>query len=108
MEDFRSGKLQALIATTVIEVGVDVPNANLLILHHAERFGLAQIHQLRGRIGRGVHKSYCILLTDSMIGVSPCGSLGRMANQPFKGEKTLACFQEVSPFKLIFPLDSDD
>ncbi|MGJ8645087.1 MAG: ATP-dependent DNA helicase RecG [Luteolibacter sp.] len=67
MEDFRSGKLKALVATTVIEVGVDVPNANLLILHNAERFGLAQIHQLRGRIGRGQHKSYCILLTDSKL-----------------------------------------
>jgi ATP-dependent DNA helicase RecG len=67
MEDFRSGKLQALVATTVIEVGVDVPNANVLILHNAERFGLAQIHQLRGRIGRGEHKSYCILLTDSKL-----------------------------------------
>jgi ATP-dependent DNA helicase RecG len=67
MDDFRSGKLQALVATTVIEVGVDVPNANLLILHHAERFGLAQIHQLRGRIGRGEHKSYCVLLTDSKL-----------------------------------------
>jgi ATP-dependent DNA helicase RecG len=67
MENFRSGELQALVATTVIEVGVDVPNANLMILHHAERFGMAQIHQLRGRIGRGVHKSYCILLTDSKL-----------------------------------------
>jgi ATP-dependent DNA helicase RecG len=67
MEDFRSGKTKALIATTVIEVGVDVPNANLMILHHAERFGLAQIHQLRGRIGRGEHKSYCILLTESKL-----------------------------------------
>ena len=67
MEDFRSGKTKALVATTVIEVGVDVPNVNLIILHHAERFGLAQIHQLRGRIGRGEHKSYCILLTDSKI-----------------------------------------
>lgn len=67
MEDFRSGKLKALVATTVIEVGVDVPNANVMILHNTERFGLAQIHQLRGRIGRGEHKSYCILLTDSKL-----------------------------------------
>ena len=64
MERFRSGKTDALVATTVIEVGVDVPNANVMVLHHAERFGLAQLHQLRGRIGRGDHKSYCILLTD--------------------------------------------
>ena len=64
MERFRTGKTDALVATTVIEVGVDVPNANVMVLHHAERFGLAQLHQLRGRIGRGDHKSYCILITD--------------------------------------------
>jgi ATP-dependent DNA helicase RecG len=64
MRRFRDGGIHALVATTVIEVGVDVPNANLMIIHHAERFGLAQLHQLRGRIGRGEHKSYCILLTD--------------------------------------------
>jgi ATP-dependent DNA helicase RecG len=64
MRRFREGELAALVATTVIEVGVDVPNANVMILHHAERFGLAQLHQLRGRIGRGSHKSYCVLLTD--------------------------------------------
>ena len=64
MRRFREGELAALVATTVIEVGVDVPNANVMILHHAERFGLAQLHQLRGRIGRGGHKSYCVLLTD--------------------------------------------
>ena len=67
MEGFRSGKTKAIVATTVIEVGVDVTNANLMILHHAERFGLAQIHQLRGRIGRGEHKSYCVLVTDTKL-----------------------------------------
>ena len=64
MRRFRDGEIHALVATTVIEVGVDVPNATVMVLHHAERFGLAQLHQLRGRIGRGGNKSYCILLAD--------------------------------------------
>jgi REP element-mobilizing transposase RayT len=63
MEKFRRGETKALIATTVIEVGIDVPNATVMLIENAERFGLAQLHQLRGRIGRGAHKSYCVLLT---------------------------------------------
>ena len=65
MERFRRGETNALISTTVLEVGVDVPNASVMLIENAERFGLAQLHQLRGRIGRGEHKSYCILLTSS-------------------------------------------
>jgi ATP-dependent DNA helicase RecG len=64
MRRFRAGEIAALVATTVIEVGVDVANASVMILHHAERFGLAQLHQLRGRSGRGGHKGWCILHTD--------------------------------------------
>jgi ATP-dependent DNA helicase RecG len=62
MERFRQGETQALITTTVVEVGVDVANATVILVENADRFGLAQLHQLRGRIGRGKHKSYCILL----------------------------------------------
>lgn len=64
MRSFRDGKIDVLVATTVIEVGVDVPNATVMIIYNSERFGLAQLHQLRGRIGRGEHKSYCVLMCD--------------------------------------------
>ena len=78
MRRFQRGDTDVLLATTVVEVGVDVPNATVMVVEHAERFGLAQMHQLRGRVGRGAAKSYCILMTGGRISAAAEERLGAM------------------------------
>ncbi|MEA2460750.1 MAG: ATP-dependent helicase RecG [Actinomycetota bacterium] len=95
MGSFRDGKIDVLVATTVIEVGVDVPNASVMLIEDAERFGLAQLHQLRGRIGRGEHSSYCILATDLDLSKAPEDAAIRLAE-----ERLRAVEGTVDGFKL--------
>jgi ATP-dependent DNA helicase RecG len=92
MRSFVAGETQILVTTTVIEVGVDVPNASVMIVEHAERFGLSQLHQLRGRVGRGAEKSYCVLLTtdkNTMVARERLGIMAKTNNGFIIAEKDL-------------------
>jgi ATP-dependent DNA helicase RecG len=92
MQRFRNNDTQIMVATTVIEVGVDVPNASVMVIESAEKFGLSQLHQLRGRVGRGAEKSFCILLTGPNLGKEAKERLNTMVatNDGFKiAEKDL-------------------
>ncbi|MDR1821312.1 MAG: ATP-dependent DNA helicase RecG [Oscillospiraceae bacterium] len=99
MEDFASGKTQVLVATTVVEVGVDVPNATLMIIENAERFGLSQLHQLRGRVGRGASQSYCVLVRGSTDTGEP-SLLSGADRQSVADERLRAVVQTTDGFEL--------
>jgi len=100
MEAFRAGEIHVLATTTVIEVGVDVPNATVMLILNAERFGLAQLHQLRGRVGRGAHESHCILLSDRRH--DPTGRITPAGDEALEGvrHRLRVMIQESDGFKI--------
>ena len=121
LADFAAGKLRLLVATTVVEVGVDVPEASVMVIEHAERFGLAQLHQLRGRVGRGAAASFCLMLHTDGLGETARRRLSllrdtedgfRIADEDFRlrgGGDALGTRQSGLPgFRLADPVEHDD
>jgi ATP-dependent DNA helicase RecG len=118
MRKFRDGSIDVLVATTVIEVGIDVPNATVMIVENPERFGLAQLHQLRGRVGRGAEQSYCILIGDPgpdaagrlrvFVGTEDGFAIAR-ADLAFRGMGDLFGERQsgVPTFRIADPLERD-
>lgn len=100
MADFAAGNTQVLVATTVVEVGVDVPNATLMIIENAERFGLSQLHQLRGRVGRGAVQSYCVLVKGSADDAGELSLLPLTDRQSLADERLRAVVQTTDGFQL--------
>ena len=101
MRAFSANETQILVSTTVIEVGVNVPNASVMVVENAERFGLAQLHQLRGRVGRGAEQSYCILVTKDNLAETTDGFVIAEADMKFRGRGDLeGTAQSGLPFDL--------
>jgi len=96
MKQFRDGELQILVSTTVIEVGVDIPNATVMLIEGADRFGLAQLHQLRGRVGRGENKSYCLLIPEEKSSQQP----GLLSTENGENERLIAMTKTNNGFEL--------
>ena len=99
MGEFAAGRLGVLVATTVIEVGVDIPKASLMIVENAERLGLAQLHQLRGRVGRGADKSHCVLMYRSPLGEMARERLNTMRNTNDRFESPARTWSYAAPVK---------
>jgi ATP-dependent DNA helicase RecG len=95
---YKKGEIQVLVSTTVVEVGVDVPNATVMMIEHAERFGLAQLHQLRGRVGRSGHQSYCLLMASGKRSGKEAARQGDSSPSPAVRERLEALVQSTDGF----------